>query len=476
MIQFGTGGWRAVIGEGFTRDNIERVAAALARRMIREGSADKGICVGYDRRFLSREACIWFSQVMAGEGVKVWFVNLNCPTPQIMYTVKRMDLPYGAMVTASHNPAIWNGIKLFTAGGRDATEDYTLPVQDEANALDPEKIRQIDFEKALTDGIIEYTDPRDAYLDSILSQIRTDEIRKRHPRVVLDPMFGVSLTGLQTILYTCRCDVDVINDRHDAFFGRHLPAPTPATLVDLQQAVLEHHADVGIATDGDADRLGIVDEKGRYVSANEILVLLYYYLLAFRGWKGAAVRNIATTHLLDRVAEAYGQPCIEVPVGFKHISAGMEANDTLIGGESSGGLTVRGHIHGKDGLYAASLLLEMLCVTGKPMSKLILEIYERFGEAHMAEFDWALTTESRGRIHQQIMIHRDLPVLPLPVEKVSFLDGCKLYLEGGWIIIRFSGTEPRVRIFAEAETAVLAESLVRLAAEHIGLPFPPEGV
>ena len=269
---------------------------------------------------------------------------------------------------------------------------------------------------------------------------------------------------------------DVINDRHDAFFGRHLPAPTPATLVDLQQAVLEHHADVGIATDGDADRLGIVDEKGRYVSANEILVLLYYYLLAFRGWKGAAVRNIATTHLLDRVAEAYGQPCIEVPVGFKHISAGMEANDALIGGESSGGLTVRGHIHGKDGLYAASLLLEMLCVTGKPMSKLILEIYERFGEAHMAEFDWALTTESRGRIHQQIMIHRDLPVLPLPVEKVSFLDGCKLYLEGGWIIIRFSGTEPRVRIFAEAETAVLAESLVRLAAEHIGLPFPPEGV
>ena len=302
-------------------------------------------------------------------------------------------------------------------------------------------------------------------------------------------MFGVSLTGLQTILYTCRCDVDVINDRHDAFFGRHLPAPTPATLVDLQQAVLEHHADVGIATDGDADRLGIVDEKGRYVSANEVLVLLYYYLLAFRGWKGAAVRNIATTHLLDRVAEAYGQQCIEVPVGFKHISAGMEAHDALIsagmeahdaliGGESSGGLTVRGHINGKDGLYAASLLLEMLCVTGKPMSELILEIYERFGEAHMAEFDWALTPESRERIHQQIMIRRDLPALPLPVEKVSFLDGCKLYLKGGWIIIRFSGTEPRVRIFAEAETASQAESLVRIAANHVNLPFPPkaEGV
>ena len=476
MVQFGTGGWRAVIGDGFTRENIERIAAALARRMVREGCAEQGVCVGYDRRFLSREACIWFSQVLAGEGVKVWFVNLNCPTPQIMFTVKKMELPYGAMITASHNPAVYNGIKLFTRGGRDATEDYTAPVQEEANALDPEGIRRLDFERGLAEGNISYTDPRDAYLDSILAQIRTDAIRKRHPRVVLDPMFGVSLTGLQTILYTCRCDVDVINDRHDAFFGRHLPAPTPATLVDLQQAVMEHHAAVGIATDGDADRLGIVDECGRYVSANEILVLLYYYLLAFRGWKGAVVRNIATTHLLDRVAEAYGQECVEVPVGFKHISAGMEAHDAIIGGESSGGLTVRGHIFGKDGLYAASLLLEMLCVTGKPLSALVREIYDRFGETHMAEYDWALTPAVKEEIYQRIMVAHELPEMPLPVEKVSWLDGCKLYLRGGWVILRFSGTEPRVRIFAEAETLSAAQELAEKMAVFAGLKFPPEGV
>ena len=476
MVQFGTGGWRAVIGDGFTRENIERIAAALARRMVREGCAEQGVCVGYDRRFLSREACIWFSQVLAGEGVKVWFVNLNCPTPQIMFTVKKMELPYGAMITASHNPAVYNGIKLFTRGGRDATEDYTTPVQEEANALDPEGIRRLDFERGLAEGNISYTDPRDAYLDSILAQIRTDAIRKRHPRVVLDPMFGVSLTGLQTILYTCRCDVDVINDRHDAFFGRHLPAPTPATLVDLQQAVMEHHAAVGIATDGDADRLGIVDECGRYVSANEILVLLYYYLLAFRGWKGAVVRNIATTHLLDRVAEAYGQECVEVPVGFKHISAGMEAHDAIIGGESSGGLTVRGHIFGKDGLYAASLLLEMLCVTGKPLSALVREIYDRFGETHMAEYDWALTPAVKEEIYQRIMVAHELPEMPLPVEKVSWLDGCKLYLRGGWVILRFSGTEPRVRIFAEAETLSAAQELAEKMAVFAGLKFPPEGV
>ena len=469
MIQFGTGGWRAVIGEGFTRANIERVAAAVARRMVREGCAEKGICVGYDRRFLSREACIWFSQVMAGEGVKVWFVNLNCPTPQIMFTVRHMDLPYGAMITASHNPAVYNGIKLFTAGGRDAVEEFTSSVQEEANALDPESIRVLDFDRARELGAVAFTDPRDAYLDSILSQVNTEAIRRVHPRIVLDPMFGVSLTGMQTILYTCRCDLDVINDRHDAFFGRHLPAPTPATLVDLQQAVLEHNAAVGIATDGDADRLGIVDEKGHHVSANEVLVLLYYYLMEYRGWRGAAVRNLATTHLLDRVAEAYGQECVEVPVGFKHISSGMDAHDALIGGESSGGLTVRGHIKGKDGLYAASLLVEMLCVTGRPMSRLIRDIYERFGEAHMAEFDWALTPEIRDAIYQKIMAERALPEFDRPVSRVSYLDGCKVYMDNAWVILRFSGTEPRVRIFAEAETVQGARNLVEKMAAFAGL-------
>ena len=471
MIEFGTGGWRAVIGDGFIRENIQRVAAALARRMVREGCAEKGVCVGYDRRFLSREACIWFAEVLAGEGVHVDFVNLNCPTPQIMFTVKQQGLPYGAMVTASHNPAIYNGIKLFTLGGRDATEDVTAPVQNEANALDPTGIRRVDFEAAQKTGFIRLIDPRDAYLDSILAQINTDAIRRRRLRVVLDPMFGTSLNGLATILYTCRCDVDVINDRHDAFFGRHLPAPAPDTLMDLQQTVLDHNANVGIATDGDADRLGIIDEKGNYVSANEVLVLLYYYLLEYKGWRGAAVRNIATTHLLDRVAAAYGQACVEVPVGFKHISSGMEKHNALIGGESSGGLTVRGHISGKDGLYAASLLVEMLSVTGKPMSELIRGLYHAFGELHTAEFDWALTEESKERIQRMILVEKRLPAFKYPVQRVSYLDGCKVYFNGAWVIVRFSGTEPRVRIFAEDDTIHHAKTLVGIMANFVGLPF-----
>ena len=471
MIQFGTGGWRAVIGDGFTRENIRLVAAALARKMKREGCAEQGLCVGYDRRFLSKEALTWFCEVLAGEGVNVYFVNMSCPTPQIMFTVKERKLPYGAMVTASHNPAVWNGIKLFTAGGRDAAQDVTEEIQEEANRIRPEEIRDMDFEAAKAAGIIRIIDPRDAYLDSILRQVNTEAIRKRRLRVVLDPMFGVSLTGLQTILYTSRCDVDVINDRHDAFFGRHLPAPNPDTLVDLQYAVKEHRADVGIATDGDADRLGIIDEKGNYITANETLALLYAYLLEQKGWKGPAVRNIATTHMLDRIAEAHGEQCIEVPVGFKHISAGMEQYDAVIGGESSGGLTVRGHIAGKDGLYAASLLVEMLSVSGKPLSELVRELYERYGEMHSAEYDWALTPEKKEEIHRLVMTDRKLPAFGRAVEKVSYLDGCKVYFADGWVIVRFSGTEPRIRIFAEAPTVQEADGLVKTMADFVGVEW-----
>ena len=473
MIEFGTGGWRAVIGDEFTRANIVRVAAALARRMKREGVAREGMCIGYDRRFLSRESAIWFSEVMAAEEIPISFVNLSAPTPQIMFTVKSMDLPYGAAVTASHNPAIYNGIKLFTRGGRDATEDVTEAIGREANALGDADIRHMPFDEALLCGRVRFIDPRDAYFDSIMEKIDIAAIRARRPRIVLDPMYGVALTGLMTILYTARCDLDVINDRHDAFFGKHLPAPNPETLRDLQAAVADHHADIGIATDGDADRLGIIDEQGRYVSANDVLVLLYYYLLKYKGWRGAAVRNLSTTHQLDRVAEAFGERCIEVPVGFKHIASGMDAHDALIGGESSGGLTVRGHISGKDGLYAASLLVEMLSVTRKPLSQLLRELREEFGAFEMAEYDWGLTEKSRETIHETIMVRRELPDFGLPAKEISYLDGCKVYFENGWISVRFSGTEPRVRIFAEMPTMAEAKALVRAMADFVGLDFKP---
>lgn len=229
------------------------------------------------------------------------------------------------------------------------------------------------------------------YLDNIISVINMDAIKERDLRIAIDPMYGVSLTALSTILSIARCTIETINSRHDTLFGGKMPAPTERTLRNLQNYVLDRYCDIGIATDGDADRLGVIDDQGHYLHANDILVMLYYYLLKYKGWRGPAVRNLATTHVLDKVAESFGQKCYEVPVGFKHISAKMQEKDAIIGGESSGGLTVKGHIHGKDGIYAATLLVEMIAVSGKKLSEIAADIRKEYGAIHMAERDYRFT-------------------------------------------------------------------------------------
>ena len=304
MIEFGTGGWRAIIGDIFTRENLQRLALAIARRMKAEDVADRGFCIGYDRRFLSVQAAEWFCEVMAAEGVHTYIIHREAPTPMIMFTVLFYHLPYGAAITASHNPALYNGVKLFTAGGRDAAEDVTGDVAIAANAIKPDEIRLIPYQQAIHQGLVEEINPQNAYIDSIIRGVNMDAIRSRNLQIVLDPMYGVSRTSLQTILLTARCDVGVIHERHDALFGGRLPAPNVETLGALRAAVLENHADIGIATDGDADRLGIIDDAGQFIHPNEILCLLYEYLLRYKHWHGCAVRNLATTHLLDDIAKS----------------------------------------------------------------------------------------------------------------------------------------------------------------------------
>ena len=374
MIKFGTGGWRAVIGEDFTKANIQRLTAAMAQKLRDEGAADSGFVIGYDRRFLSEVAARWASEVMAGAGIRCRIIDRESPTPLIMFTVAYYSLPYGMAVTASHNPAVYNGIKVFTRGGRDADEAVTGDIEAYIARTDPDSIPTVPYEEGLASGIIELIDPMNPYIDSIIRAINVDAIRGRRLRVVLDPLYGVGKAALQTILITARCDVDVIHEQRDALFGGSLPAPNRQTLAGLQNYMEERRYDIGLATDGDADRLGVIDDQGQFLHPNKILVLLYYYLVAYKGWRGAAVRSIATTHLLDRIAADFGEECFEVPVGFKFVSAKMTETNAVIGGESSGGLTVRGHIQGKDGIYAAALMVEMLAVTGKKLSDLWREI------------------------------------------------------------------------------------------------------
>ncbi|MDO5111796.1 MAG: phosphoglucomutase/phosphomannomutase family protein [Clostridia bacterium] len=469
-IVFGTGGWRAVIGDGFTKGNVQLLCAGLCRLMRAQGVGDRGVVIGYDRRFLSLEASRWAAEVFAGCGVPCERIDREAPTPLVMFAVQSHDKPYGLAITASHNPAVYNGVKIFTAGGRDATREVTDALETAIAAAEAEPIPAMSYEKGVELGLIRAISSFNEYIDSILSLVDVEAIKKARLRVALDPMYGVSKTCLQTILLTARCEVDVIHERHDALFGGRLPAPNVDTLRALSTFVVENGLDLGIATDGDADRLGVIDDQGCFLHPNKLLVLLYYYLLEYRGWRGPCVRNNSTTHLLDRVAEGYGQFCREVPVGFKHVSAGMAETGAIIGGESSGGLSVRGHIHGKDGIYAAALLCEMSAKTGRKLSGLYREITDRFGEVFCVDADWRMTSERKTEIMERVFTRGERPDFPFPTARVSYEDGCKVYFEnGGWVICRFSGTEPLLRAVAEMADEVSALQCVALWREFLSL-------
>lgn len=465
MIHFGTGGWRAIIGDEFIKSNIQLLAQAMAEEITAAGRAEEGIVLGYDRRFLSDTAARWIAEVLAANKVVVHFIDQIAPTPLVMFGVQSMKTMYGMAVTASHNPADYNGIKVFTEGGRDADEVATGIL--EARIEKGLTVKSTSFDEGVKAGYIRITDLYNEYLDSIISLIRMDDIRKKRMKILLDPMFGVSKTALQTVLVTARCDVDIINDRHDTLFGGRLPAPSAHTLHKLSDMVVEEGYELGIGTDGDADRIGIIDSNGVFVHPNEILMLLYYYLLRYKGEKGDVVRNIATTEILDRIAKDFGQVCHEVPVGFKHISSKMEETNALIGGESSGGLTIRGHIRGKDGIFASALLVEMLCVTGKSLRELLDEIYDRYGHLEMAEFDTRFSAEKKEELQQTLFVEKKLPTFPWAVKSVSYMDGLKICFENGWIIARFSGTEPLIRIFCEMETREIAESAIDMMRKFL---------
>ena len=470
MIRFGTGGWRDIIGDGFTKKNIRLLTAGLCALMEQEGHVGAEICLGYDRRFLSKEAMYWAAEVLAGCGFRPYVINRSSPTPLIMFTVKRMGLPYGMAVTASHNPALYNGIKIFTHGGRDADQNVTGKIEAEIRKLRPEDVKSIDYAEAREAGIIREGYPFNAYIDSVLQMVDVPKIKDAQLRIAIDPMYGVSCGSLRTILLTCRCDVDVIHEQHDTLFGGRMPAPSADSLKMLAGYVVDNRCNLGIATDGDADRLGVIDEHGNYLHANTLLVLLYYYLLKYRGWTGPCVRNNSTTHLLDRVAEDFGQECYEVPVGFKHVSSKMAETGAIIGGESSGGMAVRGHIPGKDGIYAAALLVEMLAVTGKSVASLYREIVERYGSLYYQEASFAMTDARKRELQELVFVRQHVPEFGRDVARINREDGCKIYFtDGSWIICRFSGTEPMLRMAAEGETPERAAEYIHIWRESLGL-------
>ena len=464
-ISFGTGGWRARIGSGFTSRNVRRVVNAISNYVIENDMAGRGIVIGYDNRFLSEEFSSLAAEVLAANNIKVYLSKDSLPTPLVTFTVLQKKAAGGIMFTASHNPPDYNGIKFETCEGLPAPVEVTDKIQEIANSVDSNRIPWVSIDKAMDSGYVVTENFRNDYLDNLEEKIDYDKIKKANLRVCFDPMYGSGTSTLQMALMGARCEVVTIHSKRDPLFGGKSPAPSEGALSSLIQFMKENEFDIGIAVDGDADRIALIDEKGNYLPANEIMLIIYHYLVGFKKLTGGVVRNISTSHNIDLLCRYYGQDLIEVPVGFKHIANAMKERDLLMGGESSGGVTFRGHILEKDGVFTAMLILEMLAETGKTLSEIMTEINQIIGNRYYSVEISQKLTPSLKVVAEKFMRTNPEELAGKKITRIDRLDGVKYYLDdGSWILLRMSGTEPLLRLVSEAHNRDVATELTEKVA------------
>lgn len=445
-IQFGTDGWRAIIADTYTFDNVRTVATALALYLKKshKEKAATGVAIGYDTRFLSTEFAQTTAKTLAEAGIPVRLANRDCPTPAIAWTVRNNGLAAGVMITASHNPPRYNGFKFMEPDGSPADKTATGAVEavlgKKAGSGEPAAITEFD--------------PHPEFFEQIHRLIDFDLLKKNRGKVVCDFVHGVGRGYLDELLRECGWRVTTIRENPDPMFAGMLPDPAnPACHITLQEAVKSKKADLGLANDPDADRFGVVDTTGDYVTANQMLALVYVHLLEHRGLKGPVARTVATTHLLDAIARKHGQDVIETPVGFKWLGEAIEQKGALLGGEESNGLSIIGHTPGKDGILADLLAAEIWALHRKPLSEVYQDLMKKYGAFHSTRTDLHLDTEAKDALMARMRDNAPREIAGSKVTNVVTLDGVKLNLEdGSWLLMRPSGTEPMVRVYLEARS------------------------
>jgi alpha-D-glucose phosphate-specific phosphoglucomutase len=455
-VKFGTDGWRAVISDTFTYHNLRLVAQAIADYVQQEADngPDPEVVIGFDTRFLSDRYAAEVARVMAGNGIVAWLTRADGPTPAISYSVVDKKAAAGIMITASHNPPRYNGLKLKAAHGSSVSPHQARRVEHyleeaEAQARGP---NIMDYQRALDQGLIRRFDPVWAYYEHLGQLVNLDVISNGELRVVADAMYGSGRGCIAEMLSRSRCHVHEIRGEMNPGFGGIHPEPIARYLNALVAAIGAHHADVGLATDGDADRIGAMDAQGNFVDPHHIFALALRYLVERRGWRGTVVKTVSTTMMVDRLADRYGLPLQETPVGFNYIADHMIQGDVLIGGEESGGIGIKGHIPEGDGVLMGLLLLEIMADAGLPLGELVADIQQVAGPACYARTDLRL----RHPVVKQEMVARlsqDPPgrIGAMAVQQVDTLDGVKYRLDDdSWLLIRPSGTEPVLRVYAEA--------------------------
>ncbi len=473
-IIFGTDGWRALIAEDFTFANLEIVARATARYLKERGhlgTALREVYVGYDRRFLSKEFAHCVGRVLSTKGFSVQIANVAMPTPALSVLVVQNKSPLGVMITASHNPALYNGYKLKDEFGRSAPPEITQSIEQMAEAdQDSRSADNPTAPAASTASAIKTFDPMPDYLRYLRTRLDWKVLNRFHGRVVFDHLHGVGSGIPERLLKNTRLDVFSIHDSYDPLFGGLHPEPIEENLEALKKEVRKRHALIGIALDGDADRLGIVDDEGKYWTPHQVFPLLVLHCIEHKHWKGKIVQSVSLGALGERIAKAFGLPFEEVPVGFKYVAERMLREDILAGGEESGGYAVRGGIPERDGILSGLLVLEMIAARGLKPSKLLKDMESRFGRARFRRIDMALERTISNKADFVAHISAGLPsrLAGIPVVESRTADGLKVILKGGsWVLLRPSGTEPLMRIYAETDDWSTTASLLKWAGQAV---------
>ena len=462
-IRFGTDGWRGIIAEDYTFENVRLCAQGTSDYIKDQGQASRGLVIGYDTRFASEAFASAVAEVSAANWVTTFLCNRAAPTPAIAYNVVSRDAAGGAVITASHNPPEWNGFKYKPDyGGSASTEVVEQLERRIADASASGNISRLSLPMAESQGLLERIDPEPSYLGHVATLVDLEGIRRAGLKVVVDPMFGAGAGYIPKLLSGGSTEVtEIRSERNPAFPGMAQPEPIAHNLKELMSSVPGRGADVGLATDGDGDRVGIVDEQGRFVTTLQAFALMCLHLLEVLGERGPIVRSITMTSMVDRLGEEYNVPVFDSPVGFKFLGQIMMRENALLAGEESGGYAFRGHLPERDGILSGLMMLDMMVKTKKTPSELLSMLEEKLGPHHYERWDVTFDPNQRDSIQARVRRASPSSLAGRRVESIDTRDGVRFVLQGGyWALVRFSGTEPLIRIYAEAESLGEAAALL----------------
>jgi phosphomannomutase len=469
-IKFGTDGWRAIIAEDFTFENVRHCAQGVADYLKKAGLADRGLVVGYDTRFASEDFAAAAAGVIAGNGIKVYLAPKAAPTPVVSYGVLAKKAAGAIIITASHNPAGWSGFKYKDEHGASASDAITAQVVDFiSRSYAAGKTNRISLDEAKKKGIVEISDLDSAYFAQIARLVDLPGLRRAGVKLVIDPMYGAGAGYLAEALGGGSNRLFEIHAERNPLFPGLRPEPIMPNLDGLSAAVKEHRAAAGIATDGDADRMGVIDEKGNFVNQLQVFALLCLYLLEVRGERGPIVKTLTTTSMAYRLGEMFNVPVYQTAVGFKYVAPLMLSEDAIIGGEESGGYGFRGHVAERDGILASLYFLDLMVRTGQSPSRLLEYLYSKVGPHYYQRVDIRFPEKERPAITTRVA-KAHATIDGVKVKEVDTTDGFRFVLaDETWLLIRFSGTEPLLRIYTETDSPERAERILKIGREMAGV-------